>query len=129
MTLLAAHVSLKGTLGDNRRVKIPDASLVQGLGDATQVLQDQGVGTDDFSTAMPSALSSWTLTDLATEGGWSIPNIHIPADRDASAPRPRHFQGALTKLTSSAHFDTFMGALDALPEASRSPKRNGPYEG
>ena len=45
-------VSLNGSLGASMLVETPAASLVQGLGDAIQVLHDQGVRADDLSTTI-----------------------------------------------------------------------------
>ena len=63
------------------------------------------------------------------EGGLSIPSIHILEGHDASAPQPRHLQGALQNLASGSRSDTFMGALHALPDAGCPPGQNDQYEG
>ena len=45
-------VNPNGSLGDSMLMESPAACLVQGLGDAIQVLHDQGVRADDLSTTI-----------------------------------------------------------------------------
>ena len=45
-------VSPNGSLRDSMLMETPAAALVQGLGDAIQVLHDQGVRADDISTTI-----------------------------------------------------------------------------
>ena len=63
------------------------------------------------------------------EGGLSIPSFHILEGHDASAPQPRHLQGALQNLASGSRSDAFIGALRALSDSGRLPGENGAYEG
>ena len=79
-------------------------SLAQGLGDAVRMLRDRGASADDQSAALPPALSPWDLGYLATEVSLPTPNRPVLAGYDASAPRPRRLQEALTKLASRARF-------------------------
>ena len=63
------------------------------------------------------------------EGGLSIPSFHILEGHDASAPQPRHLQGALQNLASGSRSDAFIGALHALSDSGRPPGENDAYEG
>ena len=66
------------------------------------------------------------FSDLASEGSLPIPNLNVLVGHDASAPRLRCLQGALTKLISRARFDAFMGALNVLVDVGQPPGESKP---
>lgn len=66
---------------------------------------------------------SRALGDILLEGSFPIPNLYVLAGHNGSAPRPRRFQGTLTKPATHARFNTFTRVHDALQEADHSPRK------
>ena len=62
-----------------------------------------------------------------TNGGLSIPNLHVLVGHDSSAMGSRFLPRALAKLALCARFEAFIRALDALSDAGYLPEKEGLY--
>ena len=58
---------------------------------------------------------------------WRLRGFHVLVGLDASAPRPRHLQGALSNMALRAHFDAFYRDSPSVTTHELHPYRNLPY--